>query len=260
MNRALVTFFVLFWCAMCGSQTPRNDVSGTYLLKTQWGGTEPLNMLAPQGTTLGCHANAFAQVMYFHRLAPQGKVSYTCSNGTDISEDFTGYTPEWHRFALTKKDGKKDLAATRRTAQYLYYAACVVRKDFGTNQYVDYHNDFHKQAIESHYECTLTAYAKSVTGGLDSTLHHPPDFYALLKDEIDAKRPAGLYYTDRQGGAHAVVIDGYLERNNRTFFHVNFGWLGRSDGWYLLETDLPPTTQEVALILIAPHPAKAGRP
>lgn len=260
MNKATLTLVVLCWCAVCGSQTPRADVSGAFLLSTEWGGTEPLNMFAPPGTTLGCHANAFAQVMYFHRLAPHGQLSYTCTDGTVISEDFAGYTPEWHRFALTKESGGEDIAATRRTAQYLYYAACVVRKDFGIHQYIDYRNDFHKHAIESHYDCTLTAFAKHVSSGLNSTLREHPDFYALLKDEIDASRPAGFYYTDRQGRGHAVVIDGYVETDTKTFFHVNFGWLGRSDGWYLLEEDLPPATKEVALILIAPNLSKAERP
>jgi hypothetical protein len=49
-----------------------------------------------------------------------------------------------------------------------------------------------------------------------------------------------------------VVIDGYVHRDGSDFFHVNFGWFGRSDGWYILDEDLPSDTKEIALILIFP--------
>lgn len=222
-------------------------------MKTAWGGSAPLNMFAPGRSTLGCHSNAFAQAIYFHQLAPYGNVSYECTDGTLISENFTGYTPEWDSFALDNEAGRKDKAATERTAKFMYYVASIVRKDFGTNQYVDYPNDFHKQAIESHFHCTLTGYAKSIESSISDALVEKPDFYALLKREIEVKRPVGFYYTDRKGGGHAVIIDGYTIKTGKTYFHVNFGWLGSSNGWYLLEEDLPPNTKQIALITIAPR-------
>jgi hypothetical protein len=216
-------------------------------------------MYAPKASTLGCHANAFAQVMYFHRLAPRGKVFYKCTNGTLISEDFADYEPEWTHFALDKESGRKDMAATQRTARFIYYVASVIKKDFGTDQYVDYPNDFHEKAVESHFPCTLTSYAKEVKSSIGDALRKQTDFYSLLKREIDSTRPVGFYYTDRKGGGHAVVIDGYTVKDAKTYFHVNFGWLGRSDGWYLLEEDLPSNTKEIALIMIAPEGARNGR-
>jgi len=202
---------------------------------------------------MGCHATAFAQVMYFHRLAAHGKVSYKCTNGTVIAEDFADYAPRWNRFALDKESGEKDVAARQETARFIYCVASVIRKDFGTDQYVSYPNDFHKKAIESHFRCTLTSYAKEVRSSVGDTVKRQPDFCPLLKAEVDSGRPAGFYYTDRKGGGHAVIIDGYTVKDGTTFFHVNFGWLGRSDGWYLLEEDLPPNTKEIALIKIAPE-------
>lgn len=255
------TFFliILLSCITTSfSQTPRTDVTGPYLLKTAWGGSAPLNMFAPKSSSPGCHAIAFAQVMFFHQLKPHGAVSYKCSDGTLISEDFSDYAPEWNRFALNKESGRKDIAATKRTARFIYYVASIVRKDFGTNQYVDYPDDFHKQAIESHFDCTLTASSMRIHSSIGEALNGQPDVYTLLKKEIDSHRPAGFYYTDQKGGGHAVVIDGYTVKNGKTYFHVNFGWLGNSDGWYLLEKDLPPKTKEIAMITIVPKSSGKG--
>ena len=79
-----------------------------------------------------------------------------------------------------------------------------------------------------------------------------PSFYGLMKAEIDSGRPAGFYYTDRKGGGHAVVIDGYVVKGGKMYFHANFGWYGRSDGWYLLGEDLPKNLKEIVVIAIVP--------
>ena len=183
-KRSPISIVLFSLCTVCLSQTPRTDINGTYLLKTAWGGAAPLNMFAPKGSTLGCHSNAFAQALYFDRLAPHGKVSYKCSDGTLISEDFSNYRPQWSRFALDKESGRKDMAATRRTARFMYYVASIVRKDFGTDQYVDYPDDLHKQAIEAHFHCTLTGYTKKIKESIAYALSEQPDLYAILKGLI----------------------------------------------------------------------------
>jgi Peptidase C10 family len=254
MRHRLFSFLVaISFAATCFAQRPRSDVTGDYLLKTAWGGSSPFNALSPDGSALGCRADAFAQVLYFHRLAPHGQVSYKCKNGVVISEDFSQYKPQWERFALTKKS--TDARAIRETSRFIYYVAVVVRKDFGTDQYVDYPDDAHKSAIESHFDCTLTSYANEVTSNLEAALRGGADMCALLKVEIDAGRPAGFYYTYGKADGHAVVIDGYTSQGDKTYFHVNFGWFGSSDGWYSLAEDLPKSTKKIMLITIVPGAA-----
>jgi hypothetical protein len=113
--------------------------------------------------------------------------------------------------------------------------------------------------VESHFHCTLTAYAKEVQSSIGDALKRKNNFYMLMKAEIDAGRPAGFYYTDRKGGGHAVVIDGYIVKGDETYFHVNFGWFGRSDGWYLLEEDLPKNTKEIDVLTFIPDDTKEDR-
>jgi hypothetical protein len=252
--RRIAVLIVLLWLpTICVSQRPRANVDATHLLRTAWGGSKPFNAFAPNASTLGCHSVAFAQAMYFHRLAPHGKIFYECSDGTRISEDFTDYKPAWKAFALNRESAEKSASSLRETSRFIYYVAAIIRKDFGTDQYVDYPDDGHKKAIESHFHCAITAYPKEVRSDLSQALRSTPDSYAVMKAELDARRPAGFYYTDRKGGGHAVIIDGYAVKEGKTYFHVNFGWLGRSDGWYLLEEDLPKSIKEIVVITIKPR-------
>ena len=254
MTRITVVLILLFSLSgTCFSQQPRGDIKGAYLLKTTWGGSEPFNAFAPKGSTLGCHSTAFAQVLYFHRLAPHGSISYKCSDGTLIEEDFSDYKPHWDVFALNKNSANECEQSATETSRFIYSVAAIVRKDFGTDQYVDYPNDGHKKAMESHFCCKLKAYPREVTSNIEQALKAEIDLCTLMIAEIDAKRPAGFYYTDRKGGGHAVVIDGYVVKGSKTYFHVNFGWFGRSDGWYVLEEDLPKNTREIVVVTLVPR-------
>lgn len=252
-KRALFVFFMLFLSgSVILAQRPRINIDGSYLLETKWGGTAPLNAFITEDDELGCHAVAFAQVLYFHRLSPQGKVSYQCTNGHMISEDFSDYRPQWDRFTLNVGSESENEDSVQETSRFLYYIAAIIRKDFGTVQYIDYPNDFHKKAIESHFNCKVTAYSRKIESSPGMALKEDPDILTLLQTEIDSNRPAGFYYTNRKGGGHAVVIDGCTKKEGKTYFHVNFGWFGRSNGWYLLEEDLPKDTLDIALIMIIP--------
>lgn len=58
-----------------------------------------------------------------------------------------------------------------------------------------------------------------------------------VRSEIRTGHPVIAYFNDilaikivRNG--HAAVVDGYARQGNETFVHVNFGWGGKSDGWY----------------------------
>ena len=41
-----------------------------------------------------------------------------------------------------------------------------------------------------------------------------------------------FYFDDGNDFGHAVVIDGYLNKNELFLVHINQGMGGRNDGWY----------------------------
>lgn len=56
----------------------------------------------------------------------------------------------------------------------------------------------------------------------------------LIIDELKAKRPVyygGAYRPNTSAGAHAFVCDGY---DGNGYFHFNWGWGGRSNGYFVL--------------------------
>src|SRR5690606_19370952 len=59
-----------------------------------------------------------------------------------------------------------------------------------------------------------------------------------LKTELDEGRPV-LYTGFGDLGGHAFVFDGYNDDVNNVFFHINWGWSGNSNGYFVID-DLSP--------------------
>lgn len=61
--------------------------------------------------------------------------------------------------------------------------------------------------------------------------------YTVLSQNMMDARPVHLAVVDPPGTmGHNVVIDGY---NTEKYFHLNFGWGGSYNGWYLLPDEIP---------------------
>ena len=67
--------------------------------------------------------------------------------------------------------------------------------------------------------------------------HTMPEWIKRVRHELNL-RPV-VYGGRSDAGGHAFVLDGY---DDHDFFHVNWGWSGDSDGWFLL-TALDPSQQ-----------------
>lgn len=232
------------------AQEPREGISGDFLLKTQWGSDELTSRFSPSNEPLGCHSIAIAQVLYYHKLAPTGAVNYKCSNGHDVREDFTSYKVAWDKIS-DKLTGSSSKEAIDATAYFNYAVACIVQKDFATDNYIDIEkSENHKLQIEKHFRCKYGSYTYPGATAI-ADLFKNKTFDEIIKKEIDAKRPVGFYYMWDQGG-HAVVVDGYIVRDGNFYVHANFGWMGHSDGWYLLPEDMPDSTSLILLLTIDP--------
>lgn len=74
----------------------------------------------------------------------------------------------------------------------------------------------------------------------------------IAQNMMDARPVHYAIVTPANDAGHNVVVDGY---NTDGFFHVNFGWGGQYDGWYLLPTGLPYnlTVLEGAIVDIQPY-------
>lgn len=95
--------------------------------------------------------------------------------------------------------------------------------------------------------------------------YHYYDWDQLIYDELAANRPV-LYYGGAAGGAHEFVIDGY---DANGLFHVNWGWSGMNDGYFVLSILNPFTVNATGVAsdsgfnstqsaIIGGEPAKEG--
>lgn len=62
-------------------------------------------------------------------------------------------------------------------------------------------------------------------------------FYTHMKNNMKEGIPVHLaLLVDGAGGGHNVVTDGY---NTDDYYHLNFGWGGSYNGWYLIPDEIP---------------------
>lgn len=57
----------------------------------------------------------------------------------------------------------------------------------------------------------------------------------LLQEELNQSRPVYCCTCLANGASHALVIDGYRYVNDVPYFHVNWGWNGDNNGYFLLD-------------------------
>lgn len=69
--------------------------------------------------------------------------------------------------------------------------------------------------------------------------YSPTEWVNMIKTELNAQRPVYFTASDNSYTGHAFILDGYDEEG---LMHVDWGWSGMSNGYYLvaeLQPELP---------------------
>lgn len=233
--------------------TPDYDVEVTDpikpLMETKWGQMRPYNLESPLSivgnAATGCMTTAIAQIMRYHKWPKQGYGSCEFNVKEGYNTIFTVrdyYTRHYnwdvmhpHTNQYTMRDSKNydtNAADVASVSQLMF--------DIGVALSTDYTISGVSSAVEVRIIPMLTSYFN-----YDPSLEFvslakegPESFNHMLIEELKADRPVYL-----QGGplgyGHAFVCDGY---NGQGHFHINWGWEGKSDGYYLI-TGLTPKDQ-----------------
>jgi hypothetical protein len=85
-----------------------------------------------------------------------------------------------------------------------------------------------------------------------------PEFYERIAQNMMEALPVHFAsVTPQWDSGHNFVIDGY---NTDGYFHINFGWGGTYNGWYLLPDEIPYglTVVEGAIVDIVPEEPASG--
>ena len=229
------------------------------LQTAHWAQGEPFNRLTPEiegeQAVTGCVATAQAIVMYYYKYPNAPLVSSSENTATVAIYDAVKTSPNsnWYERVLRSEtpwsaplsdryDWDDMLFEYDNNVEYGQEGDAVAKlmKDCGVNVAMEYSVLIYPNGDKSYSSGASTnlvaASLKNVFGYSQSVqyvskaAYRWADWIALIKNEIDEKRPVILNGTNEQKEGHAFVCDGY---NSENYFHINWGW-GNSFGDYLL--------------------------
>ena len=219
----------------------KTTASVSPLINTAWNQGFPYYNLCPydnnkaERCVTGCVATAMAQILKFWNYPKQGigRHSYTHSDYGTLSANFGNTTYQWSD--MTNTYNKNSTAAAQSAvATLMYHCGVSVNMNYSPegSAAVTLMSD---DAVAYYGYCDArTALMRYF--GCDTVIGYYRDYYdsatwaGLLKSELNSGRPI-LYAGTGTAGGHAFVCDGY---ENNCYFHMNWGWGSKSDGYFLI--------------------------
>ena len=204
------------------------------LLSTKWGQGKPFNNQCPKvnyyySTLSGCVATAMAQVMNYHRY-PQsecrGIPAYTSKRGISLPA-LSPVTFDWSKMA-NEYSYSYTTDQANAVAQLMRYCGQSVEMDYGTSV-----SNASVPAIPFalNYYFGFSQTAMFIMN--DST--NQADWEQMMYDDLASGLPIIYSGNDASHGSHAFVLDGYRDG----MFHINWGWSGDQDTYWLLSALTP---------------------
>lgn len=222
------------------SKAPASFDSIEPLLSSQWAQDAPFNNDCPVSSdgyraVCGCAATAISQVLNHFKYPECGTGIGTGSLGDrELTLDLSTRPIDWPNI-LDDYSGSFSDAQAAAVANLVYVVGMSINMEYSP-----------VSSGASINDCVL-----GVTQhlGFDKAMRSlRRDFYtvdewnAMVYAELATNRPV-VYFGFNPYGGHAFVIDGY-EGGDSGYFHVNWGWAGLSDGYFLL-TNLSPSDQGI---------------
>lgn len=218
-----------------------DDAEKEVLLKTAlWNQNAPYNNLCPKisgsSTPTGCVATALAIVMKYNRWPDQGSggtCTYTPSiYGSQLSVTYN-VPYQWDKMSHVYEIGKYVGTQADAVATLMYHCGVLSQMEYAPNGSGAFTLIAARGMIE------YMKYDKSMAV-LQREWYTDDEWDALLKQELDEGRLVIYGGSNSKREGHQFVFDGY--KANR--YHVNWGWGGMANGYYLLST-LEPDQQGI---------------
>lgn len=227
------------------SPNAASDSVGPVLGDIEFDQGDPYNRKCPylnNGRAItGCVATAMAQIMTYYQYPAvgTGTVTYTGTGGAQ-TYNFADHPFNWSNILHTYKNGSFTSAQADAVAELMLACGASVNMNYNTNE-SGAHSQKVLPALRDYfgYDASI-GWVHDATDEIIATA-----WVARLKMEANAKRP--VYYAgSTQTSGHAFVIDGYKIEGETTYFHVNWGWNGAHNGWFLI-TRLKPQSENYSL-------------
>ncbi len=214
------------------------------LMETKWGQENPYNLdcftLTGRQAVTGCVATALAQVMYYHKWPKNATTEiprYTTKIRNITDDDYYDALPpvtfDWDNIQTTYNgtETSSDPKAAA-VAQLMHYCGHASKMSYGTGG-----------SAAALFDC-ITAlndyfgYANTPIC-IQRSCYTREKWEEIIYNELHHGRPVLIGGNTYYDSGHAFVCDGY---DGEGFFHINWGWEGKSDGYYRLES-LNPASQ-----------------
>ncbi len=208
---------------------------------TKWNQDAPYNLQCPeydpvnnpgQLSATGCVATATAQVMYYWKHPAQTTAeipAYTTrSNGIKMEAVPANTSFDWSNMLPQYQDDEGTDMQKNAVARLMSCVGRAENMDYGPSS----------GAFSPAIRKALTTYFdyKNSTVRLVNRMEYPIDKWEnLIYAEMAGRRPV-IYTGSSTGGGHAFVVDGY---DGNGSFHVNWGWGGYCDGYFVLDVLQP---------------------
>ena len=202
------------------------------LIRTKWNQGAPYNLLCPmdgkERSVTGCVATALAQVMYYHRW-PQDATgaipAYTTSEKEFFMNELAPTVFKWDK--MTETYNYEDTGeAADAVAELMLYCGQINEMDYtsgGSGAYLHLSN-----------LVTLFGYSNNMRS-VDRSDYTTVDWERMAYEELSLGRPI-MYSGFSPTSGHEFVCDGY---DGNGLFHINWGWGGGSDGYFVLSVANP---------------------
>jgi len=199
------------------------------MVSTKWNQSAPFNNACPtvngKQCVTGCVATALAQLVNYHKW-PQGNgvgtASYTW-NGQTLSFDYANTTFDWENMLDRYETGKYNDTQVNAVATLMYACGVGVQMNYNTGasgavtskgvnfliKNLDYNKGIHTESRAYYY-----------------TQQWEDLVYSQLRDFGPVQ-----FSAQSNSSGHSFICDGY---SSDGFFHINWGWGGMSDGYFLL--------------------------
>lgn len=215
------------------------------LCKTEWSQDEPYynrcpkNVIEGKRCYTGCVATAMAQVMKYHNwpASGEGSISYTTNIGTgniELRLDFSAQVYDWKNMLDRYVSGEYTDVEADAVAFLMKSCGYSVEMNYSTSG---------SGAIAPRIGEALGRYFKYDKSKLRYVMREYftlDEWEKMIYSSLESCGPVILNGQSNQGG-HSFVCDGY-GRNG--YFHINWGWGGVSDGYFLLSA-LDPYDQGI---------------
>ena len=187
---------------------------------SKWASGYPFNLQTPLAsyghTPVGCSPVAFAQLIYYHRANNPAK-------STAVLPYYSSkVTFDWNNMLDEYISGKYNTTQANAVANLMIYTGRSLSTNYSNGSTTS------KSSMLSALP-TYFGFDKSIAL-IDRDYYSADDWDNIIYNELANGRPV-LHNGLSTSAGHTFIVDGY---DSNGLFHINWGWAGLYDGYFLL--------------------------